>query len=244
MRSSLSSSRMTMARSAAGHRWLPFVAIVLAACQESAAPPTSPESLSPAFAKPAPSEPVTTATFRFPATLTTGLMSDGVQPVNDVVSYFNGQCGVGTRIFTETGASGDATMQTRNPLGKDKNCPQYPRRLRIRYVDANGVQIDRTSRAFLNVRTIATAGDGMAVGETRAIRMALTLWDAGPGCSEWRWNPEFQGVPNGSNYVSVTRTAPTLYEVSTAPGARAYCIDDGRTYELAARLTVEASRAP
>ena len=223
---------------------LPLAALILAACADSSPTAASPEELQPAWAKPAPAEPVTTATFRFPASLTSGLMSDGFQPVNDVVSYFNGQCAVSTRIFTETGASGDATMQTRNPLGKEKTCQQYPRRLRIRYVDANGVQIDRISRAFLNVRTIAAAGSAMAVGEQRDIRMALTLWDAGPGCSEWRWNPDFQGVPNGSNFVSVTRTAPTIYEVSTAPGAKAYCIDDGQTYELAARLTVEASRAP
>jgi photosystem II stability/assembly factor-like uncharacterized protein len=206
---------------------------------------TSPEAVA-SFAK-APSVADPSATFFLPSAATggiAGVFGDDYRLVGGSSTYADGDCGVTSKIFATTAASGsgDATMHTSNPKARPKTCAAYPRKITIRYTNEHGVQISDTRSVFMNLRAIAKVGSALAINDTTKTILAITLDGTGTGCSQLRWNPNFQSTLNGSSLVTVTRVNETTYRAWTTAGERAYCEDNGLTYDIPVNLTVVASK--
>jgi hypothetical protein len=198
---------------------------------------TSPEAVA-SFAK-APSVADPSATFFLPSAATggiAGVFGDDYRLVGGSSTYADGDCGVTSKIFATTAASGsgDATMHTSNPKARPKTCAAYPRKITIRYTNEHGVQISDTRSVFMNLQAIAKVGSAMAIDDTVKTILAITLDGTGTGCSQLRWN--------NSPLVTVTRVNETTYRAWTKAGERAYCEDNGLTYDIPVNLTVVASK--
>ncbi|AMW04178.1 hypothetical protein [Gemmatimonas phototrophica] len=205
--------------------------------------PVTTEVGGPAFAK-ATTTADPTATWYLPAA-NSGLTGDGAYLTSGSTEsvYANGVCGVSTRIFASATGSGDATLQTDNPTSKTRTCAAFPRKVTLSYVNEAGVAIVDRRPVFMNVRSIATFGSAIAVGETRDGIFAVNLSGTGSGCNALRWNIVFDGATTGASYISVTRLDPTTYQVRSAPGAKAYCVDNGQLYDIHVNFRLVSSRA-
>lgn len=174
---------------------------------------------------------------------TLGLRSDGLYPSSDGYSvYDDGTCGVSAKIFATIAASnsGDGTMQTDNPRYSDRKCAGYPRKVKIAYGDRTDV-----ATVAANVRAIVNTDSTIAVGSTVRRMLALSLSGTGLRCAELRWTIQTvaSGPVNGDQ-VNVTRLDASTWRVETqlAPNNRAYCVDNGLSYNLPVSFLIVSRR--
>lgn len=219
---------------------LSLIALLAAtACLERQ--PTAVDMESPLLARaPAVSDPTTD--YFFPLTATSGFVSDGELASNGYSVYANGVCGVTGKLFATTAASnsGDATLQTDNPVAKQRSCPSYPRKFTVRY--ASGT-VD-TRPGFMNLREIQNTTYNIPIGYTHLRILALTLAGSGTGCNALRWALVVQGVSTGADLVNVTRVDASTWSVKSQSATlnKAYCIDNGLTYNIPVDFVVKSSR--
>ena len=219
---------------------LSLIALLAAAACVEPSPTAAVES--PLMGK-APTVSDPTADYFFPVTATSGFVSDGATVSDGYSVYANGVCGVTGKLFATTAASnsGDATLQTDNPAAKPRSCALYPRKFTVRY--ASGT-VD-TRPGFMNLREIQNTTYSIPIGETRLRVLALTLSGSGTGCNSLRWAEVNQGIATGANLVAVTRVDASTWSVKSqaSPLNKAYCTDNGATYELPVEFVVKSSRA-
>jgi hypothetical protein len=176
---------------------------------------------------------------------TVGLRSDGLYLDNGFSVYGHGVCGVTSKIFATTAASGsgDATMQTDNPNARDRKCAAYPRTLTIAYGD-------RTDRApaFANVREVQSPTSSIPVGATQLRGLAINLSGSGHRCAQLRWNDVVQNgtmtVPADKLNVSRLSASTWLVKSRPYPHNRAYCMDNGAVYHLDVEFTIVSRTLP
>ncbi len=173
-----------------------------------------------------------------------GLRSDRMYSDGSASVYDDGVCGVSSRLYSTTSASnsGDATLQTDNPRTKSVKCVAYPRKFTVVY--DNGI-ID-TRPAFMNLRGIENTVYSIPIDSTRLHGLTVTLSGTGPGCSALRWNSIVQGATVAGDRLLVTRTTINTWTVQSqpSPNNRAYCVDNGNSYQLNVRFTVVKRTLP
>jgi hypothetical protein len=228
------------------------------ACGESAVTGLSPSEPSLAAAK------VTnpTGTFYLANDTTYRLRGDGgylegaASPFAGASRYLNGECGVSSTFYAQSGGSGDVTMDT----GANGRCT---RRIRITYeiVNANGTTTPDGSlvtSSFLNVRKLQVGGTPSSVipiggdGER-----TFAFSDGGAKCGTGGtgaivFDPVLNdGTPSGADLVNVHRVSADTWTVTTKPDEivsgqtihhdRAYCRGNGKLYHMPLHFSIKSS---
>jgi len=226
--------------------------VVALACDES---PNSPidesgYALVPSYAKEVASP---TASWRIPlADNGLGLVSDGAFGDGTYSVYDNGVCSVTTKIFTA--GSGDATLQTNNPVGKTKGCGG--RAMTVRYPVGDPVYPNggsETMPVFLTLHNISNSTTTISIGYANRVERQLSLNPTqNERCDAWRWS----SVQVPGDYVWVERISSTTYHVYTkdrdpdpvlaaanAANNRAVCTTTGQSHHLSVDLYIVANQA-
>lgn len=185
--------------------------------------------------------------FYFPAGQSFGISGDDKPEYATLLNgslyslYHEPACGVTSNLFTGSSeSSGDMVMHTNPTSTRSSNCPDYPRKLVIRYGADRGNLVDHRP-VFMNVREISKPGYVIPVGSTVDRILAIQIYGKGPGCSVLRFNPN-NPVGNGASLVEVTRLDARTYSVRSKPGGKAYCPDDDTSYEMSVKFIAVAAR--
>jgi hypothetical protein len=215
--------------------------VLISACSapDATAPRVLPSEVSLAKPPSGPTDP--TASFLFPADdAALGLRSDHLFVNGTSSVYANGVCGVNSKIFatSEASGSGDAIMHTNNPQFRDRKCSAYPRTMTVEY----GPGDIETGPVFVNVREIANTAFQIPIG-TSALRILRV--NLGGRCDGLAWADVLADGTNtnGGDRVNVTRVDAStwLVESQPYPDNQAYCVATGELFHIAARLTVVSS---
>jgi hypothetical protein len=155
-----------------------------------------------------------TPTFTF-ANSAVGVAGDGKFLVaGGGSSYANGVCGVQTVVYTGTGASGDATLET--DYSVNRKCADYPRRLRFNWPDA----APEASSARVNLGAMGGTGGiyAVPVGETRTMPLNINNISS-TRCTMLKFRDYYLGDPSqpsvGGRDVLVHRENSKTWHVST-----------------------------
>ena len=212
------------------------LAMTLAGCAGDAAT-TAPSRLTatpPSYGRtPSVSDP--TATFKIPlmdaglSLKSDGLLSDGTNSV-----YANGVCGTSAKIFATTAASnsGDATLQTTGPKGR--NCGRV---VTLNYSDG----VSETAPVFMNLNRIENTTYSIPVGFTVARRLGIPYLR----CNGLTFGTRSDGSGAGSDSVLVTRLDASTWHVQSKPNGAdlAYCSTTAQLYHMPVDFTIVSSRA-
>lgn len=230
------------------HALIPIAAsaCLLAGCQSDVTSPQNPDAPSaPAFGKSTTTN--ATATWKLPLnTSGLGLISDGQYQDGTNSVYDDGVCGVTTRIFNTTDSgSGDATLQTNNPLAKARGCAQYPRKMSIVYPlgDPYLSGETETMAVFLNVRNIANSTTVIPIGYANRVQRQFAVNPSqSTRCDAWRWSSNLSGddvwvervdVRTYHVYTKDRDPDPDLAEAAAAAGEnKAICTTTGLPHHL------------
>lgn len=170
-----------------------------------------------------------------------GLRSDGLYSDGTYSVYENSVCSVSGTIIT-TG-SGDATLQTNNPVGKTKGC--QGRTMTLVYPSGDPVYPSggtETMLVFLNVRDISSSTTTIQPGSANRVLRGLTLNPTQrTRCDAWRWTDiSFPG-----DMVWVERVSSSTFHIYTkdrdpdpavaalnSQNNRAICTTTGQAHRL------------
>jgi hypothetical protein len=210
----------------------------LTACsdQPASTAPLSAAGLQPSAAK-APANP--TATWLYPVNdAGLGVRSDHLYSDGTNSAYADGVCGVATTIFSGSGGSGDATLNT----GASGRCLRH-----FTYAYPDGVS--ETMVAFNNLRMIENSSYTIPIGQTvaRQLHMGSDGISNNLGrCGGLIWGyGAANNIAAGSDSVLVTRVDSRTWHVTTqaAPHNLAYCKTTGQLFAMPVDFTVVSSAA-
>ena len=183
-----------------------------------------------------------TAVFRFPLSdPTLGIQGDGAFVDSTYSVYANSVCGVTTRIYatTEASGSGDMMFQTYAPRAKDPGCAAWPRRIRVTFPDGlseltySTTNLQRVENATFQIPLDSTVKRQLNMGTGESVR-----------CTGIRWGANTGSAVVGDS-VLVTRTAPDTWHVQTQPppNNRGVCLSSNPTaYSLKVDFWVVSAR--
>ena len=195
-----------------------------------------------------------------------GLYTEGATSTYSGMSrYLDGECGVQSLIYANSGASGDAVMGSAEVIYR--KCPNYPRGIRLTFalINSDGSTSpdgSEAARTFMNVQILQKAAAygnpsiSIPVGETE-LRDFIFNDGSGPKygkCAGLRFRPVLQdGTFSGSDQVLVTRTAADTWMVQTQADEtdpvtlhtvhhdKVWCQNNGKLYHMPTYFVIKSA---